>query len=174
MTGRAPDAAAALVVGEGPLAEAVAARLAAVARVAVGATDPTGAARALAEVERVVALYGRADHLALAVGRDGPALVRSARELLPAGHAVVLVEPPPVGDLDAVVAATADGTMLVHVRPAATAREPQRRDLDGGRVLWTVEARAAPAWGGTRGGSTAEVAVARRIRELLFETRTPA
>lgn len=174
MTRRAPETRAVLVVGEGPLAEAVAARLAAVAHVAVGTTEPAGSARALAEVERVVTLYGRPDGLALAVGRDGPALVRSARELLPAGHAVVLVEPPALDDLDAVAEATAEGTTLVHVRPGAVGREPQRRDLPGGRVLWTVEAGGAPAWGGARGGSAAEVTAARRIRELLFPARAAA
>jgi hypothetical protein len=174
MTGAPLEVRAALVVGEGPLADAVAARLAAVARVAVGTTDPAGSARTLAEVERVVALYGRGDDLALAVGRDGPALVRGARQLLPDGHAVVLVEPPPVGDFDAISEATAEGTTLVHVRQAATAGGPERRDLDGGRVLWTIETRAAPAWGGARGGSTAEVTVARRIRELLFPARAVA
>ncbi|PAP75918.1 hypothetical protein [Rubrivirga marina] len=174
MIAAVPEERAALVVGTGPLAETIAARLAAVAHVAVGATDPAGSAQALAEVERVVSLYGRAEALALAVGRDVPALVRGARELLPDGHAVVLVEPPPIQDLDAVAEATASGTTLVRICRAAAANGPRRRALDGGRVLWTVEIEATPTWAGARGGSTADVAAARQVRELLFPVRAAA
>ena len=174
MTGGGLEARAVLVVGDGPVGRAVAARLAAVARVALGTTTPGASTETLAELDRVVALYARAEPVGLVVAADRVALVRCARRLLPAGHAVVLAEPPAIGDLEAVVGATAAGTVTVHLGRASTPRAPQREGLEGGRTLWRLGVEAASAWGGMRGATAAEVAVARVVRDLLFPLSTAA
>ena len=97
------------------------------AHVALGATDPSHAAPALAEVDRVVTLYGRSDAPTLAVAQDVPALVRCARRLLPDGHAIILVEPPSIDALDTVLAETAPGTVAVYLTREGTPGSPQRR-----------------------------------------------
>lgn len=168
MSAGAPTPHAVLVVGDGPLAQAVAARLAAVAHVALGATNPARAAPALAEVERVLTLYGRSGAPTLAVAQDVPSLVRCARRLLPDGHAVVLIEPPPVDALDAALAETAPGTTVVHLTRGVADGSPERRALDEDRVLWTIAAETSPAWAGMRGHTAHEVSAARTVRQLLF------
>jgi len=164
---------AALVVGgDGPLGQAVAARLAAVARVVLGTVDPARSGPALAEIERVRALYGRDETPALTVAPDVPALVRSARRLLPDGHGVVLVEPAPDLDLARVVQATAPGTVLVVVTRARIDPAPLADVLTDGRTLHIVGVEAAAPWGGR--STAAEVGAARTVRDLLVPSDSAA
>lgn len=163
-------ASAALVVGgASPLGRTVVARLAAVARVALGEVDPAALGPALGEIARVRELYGRAEPPVLAVGRDAAALVRSADRLLPGGFGVVLVTPPPSLTVEAVASATAPGTPLVLVerQPFPEAAAPVRHALPEDRTLWTVTADAA-RWEGHRGPTATETGIARVVRDLLF------
>ncbi len=159
--------AAALIVGDGPLGQAVAARLATLERVALGTADPTRSGASLAELDRVRTLYGHTEPPGLAIARDTAALVRSARQLLPEGYSLVLVEPAADLDLDEVVDATAPGTTVVVVsrRTGPPTFGPTQRALSAGRTLWQVQVERVETWSGRR--TAAEASAANVVRDLL-------
>ena len=162
---------AVLVVGDGPLGRAVAARLAAVTRVMLGAVDPSRLGPTLAEVERVRGLYGRSEVPALAVAGDAAALVRTARQVLPPGHAVILADAVSAADLEAVRTAAADDSPVVLVAPTPAVR---RDAEEAGHALRTVWVEASPAWSGVRAQTAAEATAARAVRDALFPSAAGA